>query len=92
MLRATGHRRKMPTNTLRAPKANAPKYGYTVDDHDRVACPWCAKQLVLEPDDIRDGPIECPRCDKPLRIRVDRRVTIRLYPVTPSAEDSWNDL
>jgi uncharacterized Zn-finger protein len=66
-----------------------PKYGYTVGDHDRVTCPWCANQLILEPNDVRDGPMKCPHCDKPLRIRVDRRVTIRLYPVTASVEDSW---
>lgn len=73
--------------------SGAPRYGYTVGDQDRVACPWCAKQLALEPDDVRDGlPMDCPHCDKPLRMRVSRRVTIRLYPVTASAEDSWNDL
>ncbi len=74
-------------------ETDKPKYGYTVGDEGHVGCPWCGKQLVLKPDGAVDGlPLKCPRCNKPLRMRVDRRITIRLYPVTAASEDSWANL
>lgn len=66
-----------------------PRYGYTVGDQDRAPCPWCSQPIVLESEEMGNGiRMDCPYCDRPLRMETHRRVTIRLYPVKASSEDS----
>ncbi len=63
-----------------------PLSAYTLGDYSGIPCPYCATTIRPESEDVKDGNvIDCPRCERSVRLGVDYHVTIRAYPEPPQA-------
>lgn len=66
-----------------------PLSGHTLGDYDSIPCPYCAGSIRPEAEDVKEGNvIDCPRCERSIRLGVDYHVTIRAYPEPPQKEQS----
>lgn len=69
---------------------NDPLRSFTLGDYSSLACPWCAREMRLDAEDVKDGNVlDCRGCDRPVRLGVDWHATIRAIPERAKPPPAW---